>query len=247
MHKLNTKVVIVVEDADAQRDEVVLSLQLSGMSAFGAANAQTLDQLMQVHSADVVVLDIGLPGESGLQIAQRLAAMPTPVGVIMLTANGALDDRLLGMAKGADAYLVKPADPRELIATIEALRRRMALASTTENKGSTGQTAALQAAGWLLSHGGRQLSSAGAAQAIHLTELQRLLLLCFRGIPPGQPVSRENLMDALGYGGQYGDPHRLETLISRLRQKVRERLSEDLLLQAVPGQGYAMVSSLLVV
>lgn len=235
MNKTQTKVVIVVEDEAAQRNEVVLSLQLSGIAAFGAADGLMLDKLMQVHNVDMVVLDIGLPGESGLQIAARLALLPVPVGTVMLTALGALDDRLHGMAQGADAYLVKPADPRELIATIGALRRRMAGA------GVAGLASAASAEGWLLSHGGRQLSSTRLARAINLTELQRLLLLCFKDVPVGQPVSRDSLMDALGYDGPDGDPHRLETLLSRLRHKVREQLAEDLPLKAVPGLGYAMV------
>ena len=131
--KNNSEVVVIVEDDSAQREEVVLALQLAGMTALGAPDSTMLDQLMQEHPVDVLVLDIGLPGETGLQIAARLAARPLPVGLIMLTALSGLDDRLSGMARGADAYLTKPVDPRELIATIKAVRRRMVNASAATN------------------------------------------------------------------------------------------------------------------
>jgi two-component system, OmpR family, response regulator PhoP len=234
-------VVVIVEDDTQQRDEAVLSLQLAGLAAFGAPNGATLNQLMAAQTVDVVVLDVGLPGESGLSIARRLAALPHPPGIVMLTALGDLDDRLRGMGQGSDAYMVKPVDPRELIATIEALRRRM------KKSADSALVAKSTTTGWVLSSGGRQLTLNRTHQAIQLTELQRLLLSCFKDVPTGQPVSRDDLMDVLGYGGPDGDYHRLETLVSRLRQKVRDQFNEDLPLRAVPNQGYAMMSGVMFV
>ncbi len=224
-----------------QREEAVLALQLAGLAAFGAPDGQTLDQLMRLHTVDVVVLDVGLPGESGLVIAERLAALAQPVGVIMLTALGLLDDKLQGMLSGADTYLVKPADPRELIANIAALRRRMASANTA----LASQAPAPHPTNWAISAGGHQLMCGRAGlPSVNLSELQRRFLLAFRGAHVGQTVSRERIMDALGHDGGDVDPHRLETLISRLRQKVRNQLGEDLPLHAVPGLGYTLTQAI---
>jgi DNA-binding response OmpR family regulator len=241
VNKLQAEVVVIVEDDSTQRDEVLLALQLAGISAFGAPDGATLDKLMQVHRVDVVVLDVGLPGESGLQIAARLAAQPEPVGLVMLTGQSAMKDRLSGMAHGADAYLAKPADPREVIATITALRRRMAKAAT-----AAAATAHLPpaAGGWQLAPSGRQLSFGLPAQIVKLTELQQLFLQRFVGLAVGQPVGREQLMQALGHDRFDSDHHRLETLVSRLRQKVREQLGQDLPIEALPGRGYAMTQVL---
>lgn len=230
-------VVVIVEDDNAQREEVVLALQLAGMTAFGAPDSRTLDHLMGVHPVDVVVLDIGLPGETGLEIAARLAAQPVPVGLIMLTALGGLNDRLSGMARGADAYLTKPADPRELIATIKAVRRRMVSANASAAVNSAAQ---LLKAGWQLSQNGRQLSFGRQTQSVELSTLQREFLQCFNGAAVDEPLSRDGLMMALGHSRFEADHHKLETLVSRLRRKIREELGQEFPIQAVPGRGYAL-------
>lgn len=240
---IKSKVVVVVEDEGIQREETVLSLQLAGMAAFGVPDGQTLDQLMRVHTVDVVVLDVGLPGESGLDIAARLSGLPSPVGLVMLTGKSTMVDKLAGLARGADAYLAKPADPRELIATIEAVRRRMNAAQAASELADVNLRAV--AVVWQIAFDGRQLSAGVHGQVVKLSELQRLLLLCFKDLPLGQPVSRDKLMAALGYTDADSDPHRLETLVSRLRQKVRSKLSQDLPLQAIPRQGYAMAREVL--
>ncbi len=222
-------VIIVVEDDPALREETVLSLQLAGLVAVGAADGRMLDQLMNanlVGPVDLVVLDVGLPGASGLEIAAQLATRSPPVGIVMLTGRGLTDERVQGLQQGADAYLVKPADPRELVATVQAVRRRMQ------------QTPAPD--GWRLGGGARTLSYGQALPALPLTDLQSRLLLGFRQVPVGQTVGREVLITALGQDAHEADPHRLETLVSRLRQKVRAHWGQDLPLQAVPGQGYAL-------
>jgi DNA-binding response OmpR family regulator len=219
--------IVVVEDDAQLREETVLSLNLAGMPALGAPDGIGLDRLMLLHPVDVVVLDIGLPKESGLEIAARLHARKSQVGIVMLTGRGLLDDRIAGMEGGADAYLVKPADPRELIATVLAVRRRVH---------QTDASASEAPAPWRIVGGGWSIGHKSGT--MELTVLQKRLLECFVRIPVGQPVSRDALMEALGYHVFDDDFHRLETLAHRFRQKVREKLGQDLPLQAVPKLGY---------
>jgi DNA-binding response OmpR family regulator len=240
MNALKHPMIILVEDDAAQREEAVMALQLAGLAAFGVPDGQVLDQMMAQHPVDVVVLDVGLPGESGLEIAARLAARESPMGIIMLTARGMLADKLKGMVSGSDVYLVKPADPRELIANIVALRRRM-----SGTRLDPGQPAPLRQEGWVLSDGGHQLSYVpGGSATVTLSALQRRLLLAFRSAKTGQALNRESIMDALGHEGDVMDPHRLETLVSRLRLKVRRQLGQDLPLKAIPGLGYALTQTI---
>ena len=238
MNALKHPVIILVEDDAAQREEAVLALQLAGLSAFGVPDGETLTRMMALHAVDVVVLDVGLPGESGLAIAARLLKLAQPPGIIMLTARGMMADKLEGMVAGCDVYMVKPADPREVIANIAALRRRM---SGAQANMSLQAPAPPPPMGWVLFDGGHRLSyGPDGAACVTLSELQRRLLLAFHGTKTGQAISRESLMHALGHAGQVMDPHRLETLLSRLRLKVRQQLGQDLPLKAVPGLGYAL-------
>jgi two-component system, OmpR family, response regulator PhoP len=250
-------VVIVVEDNTPEREETVLALELAGLRALGAADGPALNGAMISHRVDIVVLDLGLPGESGLEIAARLIGQPSPVGIIMLTGKGLMNERLLGLRQGADAYLVKPVDPRELIASVLALRRRLGISERGQASAeeSSRELAPMFAAKTTsssrstqhlkLSPGGLHLSARGGEAEIALSDLQRRLLLNFKGVKIGQPVSREDLMVTLGHGQSNGDYHRLETLVSRFRLKVRTELNEELPLQAIPGQGYALTKPIL--
>jgi DNA-binding response OmpR family regulator len=230
--------IIVVEDDAALRSEIVLSLQLAGLSALGAADGSAMSELMASHKVDLVVLDLILPGEQGLDIAARLMRESMPVGIIMLTGLGLMQERLQGMHVGADAYLVKPVDPRELIATVLALRRRLSGGARDDKSASPPVKNSVR--DLALSASGLRMSCPALGTEIALSDLQRRLILVFKGVKVGQALSREYLMSALGYGRADGDYHRLETLISRFRLKVRSELNEELPLQAIPGQGYAL-------
>lgn len=123
--------VVVVDDEADLRDTVVAYLTRQGLSVRGAANAAELRALLGAAPADLVVLDIAMPGEDGLSVARWLRASSDDVGLVMLTAAAEVVDRVVGLEVGADDYLAKPFDPRELLARLRAVLRRRAAARAT--------------------------------------------------------------------------------------------------------------------
>lgn len=117
--------VVVVDDEADLRDPVVEYLREEGLAAEGVSGGADLDALMGRRSVDLVVLDINMPQEDGLSIGRRLRAAG-PVGIIYLTAKRDLIDRVAGLELGADDYLTKPFEPRELLARIRSVLRRTA-------------------------------------------------------------------------------------------------------------------------
>lgn len=116
--------VFLVEDTDDLREEIVFGLNALGLEVSGFADANALYRAMAVKPCNIVVIDVGLPGEDGFSIAAHLRDNHA-LGIVFLTARAALDDRLHGLGLGADNYLVKPIDVRELAATLFALGRRL--------------------------------------------------------------------------------------------------------------------------
>jgi DNA-binding response OmpR family regulator len=237
--------IIVVEDDASLREEILISLRLANFFALGAADGKQLTELMARNKVDIVVLDLVLPGETGLAIAGRLRLAEKSVGIIMYTGKGLLQDRVLGLHAGADAYLVKPVDPLELIATIKALRRRLAEVPNAREKDVTvvkKNKATSKVQGELsVSTSGLRLYCPDLGTEMVLSDLQRRFVMCFKDAEQGQLMTREYLMNALDYGtAEDEDFHRLETLISRFRLKARAELGVELPIQAVPKMGYTL-------
>lgn len=117
--------VLVVEDNDEVRQATVEMLSGHGIHAWGVTCAEEVDEFDAVIRPDVYVLDLGLPGEDGLTLAQRLRKAQPRVGIVMLTARANVESRVAGYGHGADVYLPKPTGPEELLAVIAALSKRI--------------------------------------------------------------------------------------------------------------------------
>ena len=115
--------VLVVDDDTGFREQVTAYLTDRGLVAEGAADGAEMDRMLQRDTFDVIVLDLMMPGEDGLSICKRLARRPGPA-VVMLSAMGDESDRIVGLELGADDYLAKPCNPRELLARLKAVLRR---------------------------------------------------------------------------------------------------------------------------
>ena len=173
------------------------------------------------------MLDLGLPVEDGLVIAHRLRQQQPGLGIVILTARGSLDDRLAGLEEGADAYLVKPIDMRELVATLHSVRRRQtAAASPSEAWSLTPDTLSIR-------------SPAGDAIALTATEMD--LLKCLAAAAP-EPVSREALAAAMGHPEPDFDYRRLEVAFSRLRKKIETATAGESPIRAARGRGYVFAA-----
>lgn len=229
----NFKVVLVEDNADL-RDELDFQLSANGINITTVSDAIELDQFLSSTSCDIVILDIGLPGEDGLSIAGRLRKSHPELGIIILTARDGLESLLSGFKQGADAYLVKPVDWRELIAQIQALRLRIRRASTEETNT------------WVLREAGRKLVSP-LGLSTKLTHMESQILTTL-GQCSGQIVTRKKIIQVLQPKTPYNfDPRRLEVCISRLRQKIimlmensdtGKLTTADSPLKTVRGSGY---------
>ena len=237
--------IAVVEDNIDLLQEMVFMLQHHGHEARGATDGVVLERLMTEDAPDLVLLDVGLPGEDGFTIADRLRHRQPAPGVVMLTARAGLDDRVLGLQSGADHYLVKPVDRRELLAVLERVFTRVSAANTGMPPAAAAATTAATAAPgdgaarqpmWVLD--GTQLriaSPLGGSAALTAGE-HRVLLHLVQSLC--RPVARSALLAQLGREDNDLARRSLEVKISRLRKKLRDINDGEAPLRAEWGEGY---------
>jgi two-component system, OmpR family, response regulator PhoP len=222
--------IAVVED-DAELCAIVVDeLRHAGAEVAGFGNAERLYRHLLAHPCELVVLDVGLPGEDGYSVAGYLRQIVPQAGIVMLTGRGATTDMTRGLLQGADVYLVKPLDVALLIAALANLRRRLQLAQAPPREATM--------ADWRLSDDGWTLFSP-QQRKLALTEAERGLLKALFA-QRGAPVERDILIAAVTDVPWDFDPHRLEVLVHRLRARVTAATQAPLPLRAVRGQGYLL-------
>jgi two-component system phosphate regulon response regulator OmpR len=238
MSELKTRL-LIVDDDQRHRDLVVRYLSGEGYEVKGVPDAPGMDKQLARERYDLVVLDLMLPGEDGLAICRRLrggdAAHSTGPAIIMLTAKGDDVDRIVGLEMGADDYLPKPFNPKELLARIKAVLRRRAPAGPP---GAPVTGGAYQFGEFSLNLATRSLTRAGKQVPLTTGEFSVLKVLVQH---PRQPLSRDKLME-LARGREYEVFDRsIDVQISRLRKIVEEDPSRPKHIQTVWGFGYVFV------
>jgi two-component system OmpR family response regulator len=234
--------IIVVEDDPDLRGDLVDYLNLQGFTALGAATGAHLLDLLAVRQASLILLDIGLPDQSGLALIPHLRQHHADTGIVMLTAYGDASTRVTSLETGADAYLVKGASLEVIEATCMALLRRLRRAppARLEAAGATSGRAPTNApAPWLLDTLGGQLHSP-LGQALALTLMERNFLAQLMATP-GDIVSRQAILDALGRSETLSNLRNLDGCAARLRRKVDDELGQSLPVRSSYGQGYAFI------
>lgn len=223
-HMAPQPTIAVVEDDEDLRANVCSFLQKSGMRVWGAKSAEDFYVHLLNERADLVVLDLGLPGEGGLSLAQRLAQKKVPV--ILLSGRGDLETRISGLNAGALQYFVKPADLSELVAGIRSQLRRgadMAVAEVSD------------IVPWRLDLIGARLLAPNLREVNLTTRELELLSQLFAA--QGGLVSKEALVEAMQAGSVADGFHRIESQLNRLRRKTAEATGLPLPVRAVFGRG----------
>lgn len=220
--------VSIVEDDVDLREQLAESLGGWGfaVSAWGSAADLYLGLLDAGGASDLLVLDLGLPGESGVQALQRLRAhaVGAGMGVVVLTGEAGADIRMQVLLDGADAYLVKPISARVLAATLLSVHRRFANTSTPRQQPCW----TLNSDGWML--------HAPNGHAVALTAAERDLVQ-FLSAAPAKVFTREQIIRGMGHKSEYYLDHRLNMVVSRLRSKVRSQTGITLPLHTVRHRG----------
>lgn len=226
---------LLVDDDRGIRDLLTRYLGDQGFTVKTAENAQTMDRLLNREAFDLLILDLMLPGEDGLSICRRLRETHPELGILMLTARGEEVDRIIGLEMGADDYLPKPFNPRELVARIQAvLRRRNVLPPGAPVLAME----TLKIGEMELDLTARTLKK--GEDVTRLTTGEFAVLKAFIDHPQ-QPLSRDRLTQ-LARGREHGPFDRaIDVQISRLRKLIEPDPQNPRYLQTVWGYGYVFV------
>jgi len=227
--------ILVVDDEQDLRALLQRYLSDQRFTVRTAGDATQLDRLLQRENFDVLVLDVMLPGEDGLSICRRLRAQGETIPIIMLTARGNPDDRIRGRELGADDYLAKPFNPRELVACIQALLRRQRM---HEQQPRTNNEAIIAFGDFALHVDNRQLTKAGDAITLTTGEYELLRALVTHS---GRPLGRERLIELVRGRGQEASDRSIDVQILRLRRIIETDPSKPRYIQTVWGVGYVFV------
>ena len=228
--------IVVVDDDTRIRDLLRRYLSQEGFDVLLAEDARALQRILQRESVDLLVLDVMLPGEDGLSICKRLRAEGVRTPIIMLTAKGEDTDRITGLEIGADDYLAKPFNPRELLARIQAVLRRRPV---TESPGAPSTEQEVITFGdFVFDLGARSLQKKGQDIALTSGEFAMLKALARH---PRQALSRDKLAQ-LARGREFEPFDRsLDVQVSRLRKMIEEDAAHPRIIQTVWGVGYVFV------
>lgn len=227
--------VLIVDDEEDLR--VLLQRYLSGHGFAVRALADTceLDRCLGHEPADILILDLMLPGEDGLSVCRRLRARGEPVLILMLTAKGDPLDRILGLEMGADDYLAKPFDPRELLARMNALLRRRVMNGVLPALPTDGVT---RFGEYVLDPSVRRLMRRGEALPISSGEFALLHALTTY---PNLPLGRERLLELLRGRGHALTERAIDVQVLRLRRLIENDPGAPQFIRTVRGVGYVFV------
>ena len=204
--------ILIVEDDRSTRELVSRYLTEHAFAVEAVTNGREMDRHLAQNRVDLIVLDLMLPGEDGLSLCRRLR-IETKTPVIILTAKGEDVDRILGLEMGADDYLAKPFNPRELLARINAVLRRKNSASAT---GSA--VTRLKFQGWTIDLRLRELRDPEGAQVpLTSAEFDLLQAFCERS---GRILTRDSLLNITRGRPESGFGRSIDVLVSRLRRKL---------------------------
>lgn len=225
---------LVVDDDERMRDLLLRYLAQQGFETLAAGDGRELDRQLSRNHVDLIVLDLMLPGEDGLSICRRLRGQGVDTPIVMLTAKGDEIDRIVGLEIGADDYLPKPGNPRELVARIRAVLRR----------GRPAPGAPKEAGGKVafgpcsLDLGARTLHRDGHELRMTTGEFAVLAALVQR---PRQALTRDQLMSAARGREHDAFDRSMDVMISRLRKLIEDDPKHPRWLQTVWGTGYVFV------
>ena len=224
MHDIALKV-LVVEDNDALREATIAFLQHEGHNVRGIAQAEELDDIPGGYFADVYVIDLNLPDEDGLSLTRRLRAAHPNAGIVIVTARTRIGDKVLGYDSGADLYLSKPVHPRELMAGISALGKRV-------------RTIGLQTKAMVLDL--KRMVLIGPETQVEITASDALVLSALARAP-GHKLERWQIAEIVrGTDTDTPSAATLEMRISRLRKKLAAVGAPAPHIKAVHKVGYTL-------
>lgn len=215
---------LVVDDDGSIRTLLAKNLGARGYEVATAANAVEMDRVLASRPIDLIILDVMMPGEDGLSICQRLAASAGPP-VIMLSALGAEEDRVIGLELGAGHYLTKPCSPREILAHVRAALRQRKKAAD-----EPGDVLGFQ--GWRINLSSHELFDPDGV-LVHLSDGEFAVLRAFVE-RPRRVLSREMLLDAARGSQSEAYDRAIDVQVSRLRR----RLKADAIIRTVRNEGY---------
>lgn len=226
--------ILVVDDHAEIRDLLKRYLTQHGLTVVTAADGESMEKSLSHQQFDLIILDLMLPGKDGVTLCKEVR-VTSNIPIIMLTALGEGIDRIVGLEVGADDYVAKPFNPRELLARIKSvLRRHFAIPNINEVNGASSTSYTF--AGWSLNSTTRELlTHDGVLIALTSTEFELLLAFLTH---PNVVLKREDLLKLVqGRGAEVYD-RAVDTLISRLRKKIEENPKEPKLIKTIWGGGY---------
>ncbi len=226
--------ILIVEDDEVTRARIVAYFEAENYRVSQSEDGESVNRLIAESEIDVVLLDINLPGKDGLQLARELSEK-TDIGIILVSARSDEIDRIVGLEIGADDYVTKPFNPRELLARVKNLIRR---------KQSDQQRHLKQRfksfSGWTLDLSRRSLSSENQAD-LSLTRGEFELLMTFLE-HSGKTLHREWLMEKVTHRVWSPNERTIDVLVLRLRNKIEQDSHTPKLILTVHGEGYLFTS-----
>jgi len=217
--------ILVVDDDDRLRTLLAKYLGDNGFIVTAAGDAEEARRRMQGLAFDLIVLDLMMPGESGLEFAEKLRASDD-LPILMLTAMSESEDRIRGLEKGGDDYLTKPFEPRELVLRIHSILKRARPEPAANRELYFGDAVFSMDRGEMRRRGRR----------VHLTEVEVSLLRAL-GATAGQTMTREKLISATDASGE---GRAIDVQVTRLRRKIEKDPREPRYLKTVRGKGYVL-------
>ena len=227
----NTQSILIVEDDQETRNLIARYLREQTFAVGTATSGREMDRYLAQNRVDLIVLDLMLPGEDGLSLCRRLR-VDSLTPIIILTAKGEDLDRIVGLEMGADDYLAKPFNPRELLARINAVLRRQ---SSAISSSLASTSARFKFEGWVIDFRLRELRDPEGAQVpLTSAEFDLLQAFCERA---GRILTRDNLLSMTRGrpGGGFG--RSIDVLVSRLRRKL-DRIEGTSVIRTVRTGGY---------